>query len=244
MQHYVWGYGGSSSESTTPLNWSFSSSAAANPLDQSGSVTPATSATYQQQNGAGTYPRQSLTLATGQTISRSAPTHKATTMRLAYLATYSPDQSNSSDQPHVSNHFVQMEGPFASGGVCEAYRLWFVQNDGKQGPVHVAKRYAQCGSLWHGLGCSMLWYCMVWHGMAWCGVVWCGVVRCGAVRCGAVRCGAVRCGVVWCGAVRCGAVWGGLGWGGVVSGAPALVVSATWARKRVLPGPCTRRSVS
>jgi hypothetical protein len=37
---------------------------------------------------------------------------------------------------------VTMEDePFASGGVCEAHRIWLIRADGEKGPMQVAKRY-------------------------------------------------------------------------------------------------------
>lgn len=39
------------------------------------------------------------------------------------------------------HQIVIEDEPFASGGVCDAFRIWFIKSDGEKGPMQVAKRY-------------------------------------------------------------------------------------------------------
>ena len=164
MQTAVWGYGYSSAAvisqqaeqndvyqgAKNTATVSFSSVAGHMNLTPSTlTTTPSTLTTtpisYSQQNAtAYSVPGQStVSITTAATSDGNNPpvTHKSSTTLVASMATYNPDQNKASDPPSVSNHYVRMEGPFASGGVCDAYRLWFVESDGKQGPLHVAKKY-------------------------------------------------------------------------------------------------------
>eukprot|EP00667_Euglena_gracilis_P011687 EG_transcript_11953 len=67
--------------------------------------------------------------------------HRPPEGQRATLLVYHPNEEVLGECINRIQCAVVLDGPFASGGVCQAYRLWFVAGSGQRSRLHIAKRY-------------------------------------------------------------------------------------------------------
>eukprot|EP00667_Euglena_gracilis_P010764 EG_transcript_10971 len=63
------------------------------------------------------------------------------TVHTANLHHYKPTTERLELVKSEKHRVLLEEKPFASGGVCQAFRIWFLSADGEKGPLQVAKKY-------------------------------------------------------------------------------------------------------
>ena len=74
------------------------------------------------------------------------------------MYTYDPTHENCDLLTTDKASIVMEDKPLGSGGVSQAYRIWFEQSPGEWGPMRVAKKYvlASLNAKTHGSICGRL----------------------------------------------------------------------------------------